>query len=88
MLKNRKALWGVIMAEEEVFVEEKESCIGYLAQPLKTRRTGPPRSLSSLVTEPNGGTAKTVLLTGWREEDSIRQAERRRSGSMRSWKPS
>jgi hypothetical protein len=41
-----------------------------------------------LTRNPMDGQGEPVLLAGWREKDSIRQAHRRRSGSTCSRKPS
>src|SRR6266567_1849324 len=57
---------------------------------IRSKKDGPSplRSLLSLDTELDGGTGEPVLLTGWREEDAVRQAYCRRSSSTRSQKPS
>src|SRR5215469_16097103 len=65
----------------------QDGCIGYLGHPFKKDGLHLLDHSCSLDMEPDGGTGDSVLLTEWREEVSIKQAQRRRSSSTRSRKP-
>src|SRR5215467_4678580 len=79
--------WIAVSTSLESAESYDSPCIGYLDHPFEKEDLVCSIPLI-LDTEPDGGTEESVLLAGWREEDSIRQAHRRHSGSTCFRKPS
>jgi hypothetical protein len=65
----------------------ENSCTGYLVHPFEKDDLGFLDRSFPLAWNSMEGQEEPVYLAGWREEDSIRQGQRIRSGSMRGGKP-